>query len=614
MRLRPKSARWFRAVVDRADGVDALEALARTQQIEVESVTEADSNHIPARLSQTLEAYDELKRQYEGVWPRPRYTPEVQHAVTARPDEAAQEALDRVRAWVDEASDTIERVTTLRRQDGDLRLWQSLIERLDGTALDVKALSHAGPQFRAALILLPPETDPTTLGDLLATPIDGPDEQWQRIVVVIETDHLPAYRRQVESHKGRFLTFPEWLQTRETDPLTQTRDELNRIRQQLDSLQRRLNDLDQQHHLAESLGTLERLMWFTAHSEDLQRSDNLLWITGWTGIDDPDLPRTTLHRDAIRALVDFPDPPSGRQSPAVLANPRWARPFELFTRALGIPKGDEIDPSPVVAVIVPLMFGYMFGDIGHGLVLFLLGTFLMGRFALARLIQVCGLSGMVFGVLFGSLFAREDLFPPLWLHPIEHPLTVMAIPMVGGILLLTLGLIFAGAQRAWQHGGGTLWWVGTAGHVGLYLGLLLAVLNPAFLLLAATGLIVYLGTVYQHERVVFRVLAELGELVEATLQILINTLSFVRVGAFALAHAGLSTAVIGMAEIAPGPIGYGVVLVLGNVVIILLEGLVVSIQTTRLILFEFFVRFFQGRGRPFRPLPLPPSASRGNPI
>ncbi|HET9041759.1 MAG TPA: hypothetical protein VFN70_01340, partial [Burkholderiales bacterium] len=98
------------------------------------------------------------------------------------------------------------------------------------------------------------------------------------------------------------------------------------------------------------------------------------------------------------------------------------------------------------------------------------------------------------------------------------------------------------------------------------------------------------------------------ELVERGMQILINTLSFARVGAFALAHAGLSSAVVALADAAGGTFGFLVVLALGNVLILALEGLVVSIQTTRLVLFEFFARFFQAEGREFRPLAPPPIA------
>ena len=89
------------------------------------------------------------------------------------------------------------------------------------------------------------------------------------------------------------------------------------------------------------------------------------------------------------------------------------------------------------------------------------------------------------------------------------------------------------------------------------------------------------------------------------LQLLVNTVSFVRVGAFALAHAGLCAAVIGLADGMQSLAGKSVVLVLGNLLIIVLEGLVVSIQTTRLVLFEFFIRFLRSSARSFKPLSAP---------
>jgi V/A-type H+-transporting ATPase subunit I len=89
-------------------------------------------------------------------------------------------------------------------------------------------------------------------------------------------------------------------------------------------------------------------------------------------------------------------------------------------------------------------------------------------------------------------------------------------------------------------------------------------------------------------------------------QILINTLSFARVGAFALAHAGLASAVVALADASGNALAWAIVLALGNALILVVEGLVVSIQTTRLVLFEFFTRFFRAEGREFRPLAAPP--------
>ena len=114
-----------------------------------------------------------------------------------------------------------------------------------------------------------------------------------------------------------------------------------------------------------------------------------------------------------------------------------------------------------------------------------------------------------------------------------------------------------------------------------------------------------------HEGRIAAAARALGELLERTVQILVNTVSFARVGAFALAHAGLSAAVVALAQATGSATGEIAALVVGNVLILVLEGLVVGIQTTRLILFEFFVRFFESRGREFRPL-LPPHVTEAH--
>jgi V/A-type H+-transporting ATPase subunit I len=97
----------------------------------------------------------------------------------------------------------------------------------------------------------------------------------------------------------------------------------------------------------------------------------------------------------------------------------------------------------------------------------------------------------------------------------------------------------------------------------------------------------------------------LSESFETFFQLIINTVSFARVGAFALAHSGLSAAVVGISGGVESAAATVLILVIGNAFIIILEGLVVGIQTTRLVLFEFFVRFLTASGRQFLPLPAP---------
>ena len=328
-------------------------------------------------------------------------------------------------------------------------------------------------------------------------------------------------------------------------------------------------------------------------------------ITGWTS--EPARLVGAIEAASARALASFPPPPRGAHPPLVLRNPWWARPFEVFSQLFGMPGEYGTDPSAVLAIAVPLLFGYMFGDVGQGLVLAALGVALRRRAPVARLLIPAGLSAALFGLAFGSVFSVEGLIRPLWIQPLAHPLTVLAVPLAGGALLLTLGLALTALEAHWAGRLGE-WLATDAGFLLAYVGLLAALAHPAGIVVALAGAVLFVAGRAALARESGAALKALGALLERAMQILINTLSFARVGAFALAHAGLSSAVVALAEATGSTAGRLALLVIGNIVVIALEGLVVSIQTTRLILFEFFARFFRAEGREFRPL-LPPPVS-----
>ena len=180
---------------------------------------------------------------------------------------------------------------------------------------------------------------------------------------------------------------------------------------------------------------------------------------------------------------------------------------------------------------------------------------------------------------------------------------MLFVPMAAGAVLLLLGMCLDALQAHWQRKG-RYWWETAAGFVLCYLALLGSMREPRLLWLALGGALWFVAG---HALVsAGRRFAAAGgaavEFLESMLQLIVNTISFVRVGAFALAHAGLSMAVVGLAYASRSIFFTAIILVLGNVLIIALEGLVVSVQTTRLVLFEFFVRFLHAEGRPFRPL------------
>jgi len=254
----------------------------------------------------------------------------------------------------------------------------------------------------------------------------------------------------------------------------------------------------------------------------------------------------------------------------------------------------------------------MFGDVGQGAVLLMVGLLLHKRLPALGLLIPGGIAAIAFGFIFGSVFANEQLITPLWLHPIDEPVTVLATSLVFGVIVISAGLTLDALQYHWG-GEATAFWGARAGLALTYAGMLLAFWHPAGLwLITAGGFWFIAGAgLSGQERGLSAVGQATQEFIELILQLFVNTISFVRVGAFALAHTGLSAAIFGLAEVTRTTIGWLTVLVLGNALIIGLEGLVVSIQTTRLVLFEFFIRFLHASGRRFRPLPAPEDAVHG---
>jgi V/A-type H+-transporting ATPase subunit I len=267
----------------------------------------------------------------------------------------------------------------------------------------------------------------------------------------------------------------------------------------------------------------------------------------------------------------------------------------------GTPGGAEVDPSGLLAVVVPLLFGYMFPDVGHGLVLVLFAAVFSKRWPKIRFLLPCGVSAMFFGLMFGDVFGFDDLIPALWLKPLDQPLVVLAVPLLFGVALMLLGLVLAGVAAAWR--GELRAWLWLDGAVLLlYAAALLGLFMPEAAWLAALAVLQYFVGTLVIERDPRALPGALGQLLLSAFELAMNTLSFVRVGAFALGHAALSLAIMTLASGVEHPLAVALVLIIGNGFSLVLEGLVVYVQTTRLVLFEFFTRFLREEGRLFRPL------------
>jgi V/A-type H+-transporting ATPase subunit I len=605
--LRPLATRWFEVLCPRRESVRTLAELARTGAVELELRRPDAADQPLADIAAGLAEYQPLAQRYRRYWQRGRLR---RGPLLEAPTRVIERALARIDAWRREADPLIDQQQAAEEELKGLKWLEQIIGRLRGSRLDFARITASGPILGTFCAILPGGTVLDLPAPALArrVPWEGED-CW---MILAPAACLDAAKARVKAQHGRLVLRPPWLKGDAVTALARIRARRSFLSRRVVHLTAELDTLFDEYSLGDSLGDVQWLEWFSRRVGALERAgEHLSWITGWTDDLDGAALAAALERADTRALLRFAPPPPGARPPLVLRNPPWVRPFEVFARALGVPGGDEADPTPLLAVVVPLLFGYMFGDVGQGLVLVGLGLWLMRRFDVARLLVLCGASATLFGFLFGSVFGIEHLIPALWLHPLQQPLVVLAAPLVFAVLLLSLGQLLAGFG-ALQVGRGGHWLAVDAGLLVLYLGVALTLALPGIGggWLALVGLGWYVAGSYAVAQRLLGALAAVAHLAESGLQLLTNTLSFARVGAFALAHAALSSAIVTMAAGAPGWAAF-LILVLGNLIIILLEGLVVSIQTTRLVLFEFFNRFLHGTGRVFSPLPAPPAIITG---
>mgnify|MGYP001815973033 FL=1 len=602
MSLRPEPARWFELLAARDDIAGALEALARTDSIELETRSETQARLDLSNLHDRIEEYGRLERRYHNYWPATDLLAPVE---PGNPGNILDDALQKLHDWESRADPLIQQLEAISSETADLKMLAALLQLPETSKLDFSLLSGSGPAVSARVYVLPAGSLIEQLPGAILTRRLGHGAQ-DFFLAVGPAESMDALTSELASLKGRVLQLPPSLPSERTAALQQVTGQsaaldarAKEIREQLDGIATSLN-------IAGALTSINRLEWFLTHIATLPVTENFAWITGWTSNSSNTELRKVLAQAGISAIIGFPPAPGDSTPPMVMRNPWWAQPFELFARMLGTPAADEADPSRLLAVLAPLLFGYMFGDVGHGLVLLVAGVLLRKRWPLTRILIANGLAAIAFGFVFGSVFGREDLLPALWLHPMENPLPVLLVPLAGGIVVLLLGLLLNAAEF-WWRGRIVQWLQIEAAIVLLYLSLLASILEPRVLVISVLAIAWYLAghLLQSSHKPLATLLAAVGVLLESIFQLLVNTISFVRVGAFALAHGGLSLAFITLAEGTESIVASALILLIGNVVVIILEGLVVTIQTTRLILFEFFIRFLQCTGRMFRPLAAP---------
>lgn len=320
--------------------------------------------------------------------------------------------------------------------------------------------------------------------------------------------------------------------------------------------------------------------------------------------------------------------------PTKLKNPGIFKPFEMFVRMYGLPAYNEIDPTVFVGLTYAFIFGAMFGDVGQGLCLLIGGALLFHfkKMDLAAIISRAGFFSTIFGFLYGSFFGFEDILPALWLKPSESMTTlpfigslntVFVVAVAFGMFLILTTMVFhivngikaKDTENTWFDTNGAAGLVFYAAIVAVVFffmtgnklpaGIVMVVMFVIPLLLIAmkeplTKLVEKKKDVMPKGKGMFFAQA-FFEMFEVLLSYFSNTLSFIRIGAFAVSHAAMMQVVLMLAGAENGGSVNWLVVILGNLFVSGMEGLIVGIQVLRLEYYEMFSRFYKGNGREFKP-------------
>lgn len=376
-----------------------------------------------------------------------------------------------------------------------------------------------------------------------------------------------------------------------------------------------------------------RLKWFN-EAFDMRRfaayRGNQFYYVGWLPSDN--LKKFNDHLSKLQDInCDISDPEKkSKFAPVKMKNFFFFRPFEYFVSMYGLPSYGSTDVTAFVAITYTLIFGMMFGDVGQGFVLMVAGYFMwkLKGMPLGKILIPCGVSSMFFGFLFGSVFGFEEALNPVYkaiglsskpLSVMDSVNTILLFSIGIGVFLVTFSMLINvySCIKTKRYGEAFFSNNGMAGIVFYSF----AVLGAAGLMgvktlvptgLMAAGLIVSAAALFMKDKLINIVdrreqneeqekesvsdfiLQNLFEMLEYVLSYLSNTVSFLRVGAFVLVHAGMMMVVFALANEKNI-----FVIILGNILVIALEGLLTGIQALRLEFYEMFSRFLEGDGRPF---------------
>lgn len=346
--------------------------------------------------------------------------------------------------------------------------------------------------------------------------------------------------------------------------------------------------------------------------------------------------------NSIECSVESAEDVMKHSPPVKLKNNWFSKPFEMFIEMYGLPSYNEIDPTLLVSIIFTILYGVMFGDLGQGIVLALIGYFMWRKkkMVLGKILVRCGISGAICGFFYGSVFGYEKMLNPIHqklfgvkeklfeVMDKENIVWILLATVAAGVFLIVLAMIvniYSSLRRQdyesaiFGHNG----FAGLTFYLALIIGSVLAVIGKSpFNVFYILGLLVLpivliffkepLGKLvkgdpnWKPEAIGDYLMQSFFEMFEVLIAYFSNTISFIRIGAYMLVHSGMMMAGMEVGKLLGRLFGGDATavgfMVFWNILVIGLEGTLVTIQVMRLNYYEMFSRFYEGQGRPFEPV------------
>lgn len=626
-RLRPLPMKHVRLLIITDELPQASLTLAETESFHPDSRPPEEQmlSGIPGRDYRDL--YQQARARLEKIAKvvEVEETPEIDQVRVIERDElrSANERLSQ--RWA-EASRFEEAFRRIDEQDRFVREQQAALENFGNLKIDLGSLRNKTRFLEFYVGVVPRENlsrlqGAVSLADyLLFTYLERGDST-HVIIVGPRGEKESQLESVLSSASFQALPIPAGLEDtspeRKQDELAEKRAEFEAERS---ALQSELAAWEQSNRnvLLEARRTLLLAEPFVTLDPSIRSAGHLAVLTGWVPAHSVDELEARLRQSlSLPFELDQRDPRADERAlvPSVPIENRLLAPFSMLVKQYGIPQYGEVDPTPLFAVTFLLMFGSMFGDVGQGAVI--AGLAWRFRDKLGRFYPfgvMAGLSSVVFGFLFGSIFGYEELLPALWKSPIHHPILMLKIALGYGVLFIVMACLLAIYNRyVVKNYAGALF--GHHGVVNLvfYLamvwgGVAIATTGsfgstPLLLIVLALAALAVYAWRHFDAPPSEKVLVVFIETLETIIGYISNTLSFLRVAAFSLNHAALSLAVLTLAAMM-GPAGHVITVILGNVFVLVLEGGIVMIQVMRLQYYEGFSRYFSGDGHEFSPLRL----------